>query len=197
MTPWEQLEAEAREAFAGEGRFPLPAYSEFMPSPYVVLKPYAPRRAAGACTTSASDDAAMDVTEHEQAHELTPGLGKIAAHLLTELDRLVRGTPHEFSRTLLDGNPAWPSAVAASAPGRRAAGEPLVMALALCLSRTEDDKGNTRWTLFGVSHDGPGAAFWRSFADQDPDDDRPRFARYVAWERDEVYDELLGGRPDE
>ena len=181
MTPWEEIEAEARDAFAGEGRFPLPAYSEYMPSPYVVLKPYAPRRAAGACTTSASDDAAMDVTEHEQAHELTPGLGKIAAHLLTELDRLVRGTPHEFSRTLLDDNPAWPSAVAASAPARRAAGEPIVIALALCLSRTEDDKGNTRWTLFGVSHDGPGAAFWRSFADRDPDDDRARFARFVAW----------------
>ena len=57
----------------------------------------------------------MDVTEHEQAHELTPGLAKIAAHLLTELDRLVRGTPHEFSRTLLDDNPAWPRALAASA----------------------------------------------------------------------------------
>ena len=177
MTPWEQLEAEARDAFAGEGRFPLPAYSDYMPSPYVVLKPYAPRRAAGACTISASDDAAMDVTEHEQAHQLAPGLAKIAAHLLTELDRLVRGTPHEFSRTLLEDNPAWPSALADSAPARRAAGEPIVIALALCLSRTEDDKGNSRWTLFGVSHDGPGAAFWRSFAD----DDGARFARFVAW----------------
>src|SRR5450755_1397269 len=148
-----------------------------MPSPYVVLKPYAPRRAAGACTIGANDDAAMDVTEHEQAHQLAPGLAKVGAHLLTELDRLVRGTPHEFSRTLLEDNPAWPSALAVSAPGRRAAGEPLVIALALCLSRTEDDKGNSRWTLFGVSHDGPGAAFWRSFAD----DDRARFARFVAW----------------
>ena len=181
MTPWEQLEAEAWDAFAGEGRFPLPAYSEYMPSPYVVLKPYAPRRAAGACTIGASDDAAMDVTEHEQAHGLTPGLAKIAAHLLTELDRLARGTPHEFSRTLLDDNPAWPSALADSAPARRAAGEPIVIALALCLSRTEDDKGNTRWTLFGVSHDGPGAAFWRSFTDQGPNEHRARFAHFVAW----------------
>ncbi len=175
------MEAEARDAFAGEGRFPLPAYSDYMPSPYVVLKPYAARRAAGACTISASDDAAMDVTEHEQAHQLEPGLAKIAGHLLTEIERLVRGTPHEFSRTLLEGNPAWPRALADSAPARRAAGEPLVIALALCLSRTEDDKGNTRWTLFGVSHDGPGAAFWRSFADQDPDDARARFANFVAW----------------
>ena len=181
MTPWEQLEAEARDAFVGEGRFPLPAYSEYMPSPYVVLKPYGGGRAAGASTVGASSDDAMDITEHEQAHELGPGLAKIASHLLTELDRLVRGTPHEFSRTLLDENPAWPRALAESAPARRAAGEPVVIALALALSRTEDDKGNSRWTLFGVSHDGPGAAFWRSFTGQDPDGDRARFAGFVAW----------------
>ena len=177
MTPWEQLEVEARDAFAGEGRFPLPAYSEYMPAPYVVLKPYDGRRAAGAASVGASGDAAMDVTEHEQAHELGPGLTKVAGHLLTELDRLVRGTPHEFSRTLLEDNSAWPRALAESAPARRAAGEPLVVALSLSLSRTQDDKGNVRWTLFGVSHDGPGAAFWRSFAD----DDRARFARFVGW----------------
>lgn len=177
MTKWQEIEAEARDAFAGAGRFPLPAYSEYMPSPYVVLKPYAARRAARAATVGASDDAAMDVTEHEQAHELAPGLAKMAGHVLTELDRLVRGTPHAFSRTLLEGNAAWPNALAASAPARRAAGEPIVIALALCLSQTQDDKGNVRWTLFGVSHDGPGAAFWRSFAD----DDRARFARFVAW----------------
>jgi Peptidase family M28 len=177
VTPWAEIEAEARDAFAGEGRFPLPAYSEYMPSPYVVVKPYATRRAAGACTVGASGDDAMDVTEQEQAHEIAPGLGKIAGHLLAELERLLHGKPHDFSRTLLGDNPAWPPALADSAPARRAAGEPIVIALALCLSRTQDDKGNVRWTLFGVSHDGPGAAFWRSFADGD----RDRFARFVAW----------------
>ena len=177
MTSWEAIEAEARDAFVGEGRFPLPAYSEYMPSPYVVVKPYAPGRAAGACTLGASGDDAMDVTEEEQAHEIAPGLGKIAGHLLTELERLVQGQPHGFSRTLLGDNAAWPRALAESAPARRAAGEPIVIALALCLSRTQDDKGNVRWTLFGVSHDGPAAAFWRSFAD----DDGAGFARFVAW----------------
>ena len=113
------MEAEARDAFAGEGRFPLPAYSEYMPSPYVVLKPYAPRRAAGACTIGASDDAAMDVTEHEQAHELTPGLAKIAAHLLTELDRLVRGNA---ARILADAARRQPRLAARA--GRVCAGAP-------------------------------------------------------------------------
>jgi Peptidase family M28 len=176
---WDEIEAEARDAFAGEGRFPLPAYSEFMPSPYVVLKPYAPRRAARAATIGASEGDALDITEQEQAREIAPGLGKIAGHLLTEIDRLVRGTPHDFSRALMGESGAWPAALARAAVERRAAGEPIVLALSICLSRTQDDKGNVRWTLFGLSHDGPGAAFWRSFSD----DDRQRFASFVAWSR--------------
>jgi hypothetical protein len=179
VSGWDEIEAEARDAFVGEGRFPLPAYSEYMPSPYVVVKPYAARRADGAATFGASDGDALDVTEEEQAHQLAPGLGKIAGHLLAELDRLIRGQPHDFSRTLLGENAAWPRALADSAPARRAAGEPIVVALSLALSRTQDDKGTVRWTLFGVSHDGPGAAFWRSFGD----DDRELFARFVGWAR--------------
>src|SRR5213078_1847365 len=37
------------------------------------------------------------------------------------------------------------------------ADEPLVIAMPLALSRTHDDKGNDRFTLFGTSHDGPEA----------------------------------------
>ncbi len=33
----------------------------------------------------------------------------------------------------------------------------------LSLSRTQDDKGRVRWTLFGNSEQGPGKAFWKSF----------------------------------
>jgi hypothetical protein len=179
VSAWDEIEAEARGAFAGNGRFPLPAYSEYMPSPYVVVKPYGARRADGAATIRASDGDAMDVTEMEQAHELGPGLGKIAGHLLAELGRLVSGKPHDFSRTLLDQNAAWPRALAESAPALRGAGEPIVVALSLALSRTQDDKGTVRWTLFGVSHDGPGPALWRSFRD----DDHELFARFVGWAR--------------
>jgi hypothetical protein len=38
-----------------------------------------------------------------------------------------------------------------------------VLLLPLALSRTQDDKGRVRWTLFGNSEQGPGKAFWRSF----------------------------------
>ncbi|HLK92112.1 MAG TPA: hypothetical protein VKZ18_19625, partial [Polyangia bacterium] len=140
-TAWEEIEAEAKGAFAGEGRFPLAAYSEYMPAPHVVLKPYAPRRADRAATVGASDGDALDITEREQAHELAPGLGRIAGRVLTELDRLLHGKPHDFSRSLLGDNAAWPAALAGSAAARRAAGEPLVLALSLALSRTQDDKG--------------------------------------------------------
>jgi len=32
---WQRIEADAREAYAGAGRFPLRAYSELTPPPYV------------------------------------------------------------------------------------------------------------------------------------------------------------------
>ena len=192
MSAWDEIEAEARDAFAGAGRFPLQAYSEFMPPPYVVLKPYAPRRAARAATIGASDGDGLDVTEDEQAHEVAPGLGRIAGRLLTELDHLLHGKPHDFSRTLLGENAAWPRALADSAAARRAAGEPIVVALSLALSRTQDDKGNVRWTLFGVSHDGPAAAFWRSFGDGDGGG-LARFTRFATWAGEAVA--VPGARP--
>ena len=70
--------------------------------------------------------------------------------------------------------------MADSAAARRASGEPIVVALSLALSRTQDDKGNVRWTLFGVSHDGPAAAFCRSFGDGDGGG-LARFTRFATW----------------
>ena len=114
---WDALEAEAHAAYAGEGRFILPAYSEFMPPPYVVVKPYQPRRAARPSTASAGDGTSIDVTEYEQAHELGPGLMRIARHVLTEVGRLINRAPHGLSHTLLADNPAWPPELAAAARG--------------------------------------------------------------------------------
>ena len=41
--------------------------------------------------------------------------------------------------------------------------ERCTLLLPLALSRTQDDKGRVRWTLFGGSEEGPGRAFWRGF----------------------------------
>lgn len=157
---WDQIEAEARDAFHGAGRFPLRAYSEFMPPPYVGIKPYAPNREHASTTFAVSGGDALDIDEYEQAHDLEPGLDRIADHLLSQLGRLVSGHPRALSRTLLEGNPAWPPELADAACAGKLAHDPLILACPIALSRTQDDKGNDRWTLFGASHDGPAAPFW-------------------------------------
>jgi hypothetical protein len=159
---WAQIEAEAPAAFA---ELPLRAYSEFMPPPYVGVKPYAPTCAAAAATFRASDGDTLDIDEYEQAHDLERGLDRIGEHLVREIGKLVRGESHALSRTLLDSNPAWPDELAAAARAGKLAHDPLVVICALALSRTQDDKGNERWTLFGASHDGPEAAFRRGLTD--------------------------------
>jgi hypothetical protein len=169
-SPWACIEAEAQGGFAS---FPLRAYSEFMPPPWVGLKPVAPARALRLCTCGVGDDHSLDVDEQEQAHVLGPGLARIADHLVAELGKLVRGEPHALSRTLLDGNPAWPEDLAAAAKAGRLADDPLVLALPLALSRTQDDKGQTPWTLFGASQEGAAAPFWRSIGDG--------LDRWLAW----------------
>jgi len=167
---WSRIEAEALHAFAGEGRFPLPAYSEFMPPPYVGLKPYETHRVR-------ADDHAFEIDEYAQAHELAPGLRGVAGHVLRQLSKLARGGSPQLSRTLLDDNPAWPPALHDATAAGRFDGVPFSIALGLALSRTQDDQGNVRWTLFGASHLGAGAGFWRSFGDGDGE----RFVRTVGW----------------
>ena len=61
---------------------------------------------------------------------------------------------------LLD-NPFWPAELSA---GPKLPHERCLTLLPLALSRTLDDKGRVRWTLFGNSEQGPSRAFWRSFS---------------------------------
>lgn len=159
--PWDRIEAETRGAFHGEGNFPLRAYSEYMPSPYVGIKPYAPERANGAATFGCGDASALDVDEYEQAHDLEPGLDRIADHLVLELGRLVRGEPNTLSQALLAKNPAWPAELAHAAKEGKLKHDPLLVILSLALSRTQDDKGNDHFTLFGASHEGAARPVWR------------------------------------
>ena len=175
---WSQIEDEAQFAFLGQGRFPIAAYSEFMPPPFVGIKPFtAPERAQGLANTLACDEHGLAVDEYEQAHELAPGLAKIASHLVAELGKLTTGAIHEFSHTLLDGNLAWPEPLAAAARAGRYPQDPFFVMQTLALSRTQDDKGNVRWTLFGASHEPTSALFWRRFAETDEE----RFLCLVAW----------------
>src|SRR5439155_20002629 len=109
-------------------------------------------------------------------------------HVVDELRRLIGGDAHALSRTLLDGNPAWPDELAAAAAARRLADDPVVTMLAIALSRTQDDFGNVRWTLFGASHDGAASPFWRSFGDD------AQLARFLSWADDGRDPSLAGVR---
>jgi hypothetical protein len=187
LPAWPLIEAEARRALA-DGRFPLRAYSEWMPPPFVGIKPYDPAHEHVPATATASDDDSLDITEYEQAQEIEPGLPLLADHILRELAKLVRGETHALSRTLLEDNPAWPAPLAGAAHHGAFAHEPLVIAMPLALSRTQDDKGNVRWTLFGASHDGPSAPVWRSLTRDD------HLARFLAWASDGRDASLAGVR---
>ncbi|MGH7224868.1 MAG: hypothetical protein ACRELF_16720, partial [Gemmataceae bacterium] len=101
------------------------------------------------------------VSEWEEARQLRPGLEHIAEVIVHGLVELAHGRPaHGFSRTKLAGNPAWPPPLVHKGP---LAHERYVTLLPLALSKTLDDKGRVRWTVFGASEQGPARAFWRSF----------------------------------
>ncbi|HEY3447199.1 MAG TPA: M28 family peptidase [Myxococcales bacterium] len=176
MTAWKTIAEEAARCFTQDDPVAARAYSEFMPPPYVALKPYA----LDDLGLPAVGGSGFGVTEYEEADELAPGFARIARHLLLEIEKLVRPHPdpaqrkeHEFSATLLKGNPAWPAEAACA----KRAPRPLTLALSLALSRTQDDKGRVRWTLFGTSHAGPARAFWESFGPRD----EARFVAAAAW----------------
>jgi hypothetical protein len=155
---WKQLVA-GWPWFRGEGSYPLPAYSEFLPPPRLGRKPYGVDEGP----YLDEDDAwGWPVTEYEQAFELRPGLVKVAQQVLGALVHLGSGRPaHGIARAKLQDNPYWPPELAEQAG--RLAHERYVVLLPLALSRTLDDKGRTRWTLFGSSEQGPARGFWKSF----------------------------------
>ncbi len=140
----------------GPDRYPIAAYSEFMPPPRLGRKPYG---GLEHLLFDPADPWGWRVTEYEEALEIQPGLAQIARELLHVLRHLARGEPaHGIARKKLAGNPYWPPPLATEgAPAH----ERCVLLLPLALARTQDDKGRVRWTLFGTSERGPGQAFWR------------------------------------
>jgi hypothetical protein len=113
----------------------IPAYSEFMPAPQMRDA----RIFAG--------KTGWNITEYEEALELQPGLRAIGSQLVAVLSRLGRGErAHGIEGKKLEGNPCWPDALREHGAPKH---ERYVLLLPLALSRTQDDKGRIRWTLFG------------------------------------------------
>jgi hypothetical protein len=143
--------------FRKTGAFPLPAYSEFMPPPRVGRKP------CGEIDTSLlspDDPEGWRISACEEMDELRPGLEHIGHQLIHAMLHLgLRNPAHGVSRSKLENNPYWPAELQKSgAPAH----ERYVLILPLALSRTQDDKGRVRWTLFGSSEQGPSQPFLRS-----------------------------------
>ena len=155
---WKRLLAGVSQ-FRVPGRFPIVAYSEFMPPPRMGRKPYG---AEDPILFAENDPLGWHVTEYEERMELEPGLEHLAGQLIRALEHLGHGRPaHGIARAKLEGNPYWPEELAERAG--RLPHERYVVIAPLALSRTQDDKGRVRWTLFGGSEQGPARAFWKGF----------------------------------
>src|SRR6266851_7533277 len=145
--------------FRGAGNFPIAAYSEFIPPPYAGILPYG---STSVMQFSDDDPYGWPISEFEEALEIQPGLEHLSTCLIHALSQLGRGHPTRgLSRAKLTDNPAWPDELSANAG--KLPHERYVTLLPLALSKSQDDKGRVRWTVFGGSEQGPARAFWRSF----------------------------------
>src|SRR5579871_2508227 len=155
---WRRLIPASTE-FSGQGRFPIAAYSEFMPPPRIGVKPYGSFELG--CPLREDDLWGWHIPNREVEHQLTPGLQNIARQVLETTVALATGHgAHRLGRLHLRDNPYWTPALTDAAA---LAQERFVFLSPLALSKTQDDKGRVRWTLFGASCDGPARAFWCSF----------------------------------
>ena len=143
----------------GQGAYPVEAGSEFVPPPRLGWKPYGDGTPDPALFDP-GDPWGWRVTEYEEAREIRPGLPQVARQVVREVARLLAGDPDTDVRELVRaGNPYWPPDLT----GAGLAHDRCVVLLPLALSRTQDDKGRLRWTLFGGSEQGPARPFWRGF----------------------------------
>jgi hypothetical protein len=160
-TGWEILR-QGFPWFTGKERFPLPAYSEFMPPPRLGISPLGEKDLT---LFSGQDQHGWSISEIEEEYELGPGLKHLADQIMGSLVRLGRGEmDHHLAGHKgrnLENNPYWPPELSIHAGDL--AKERYVVFLALALSRTQDDKGRVRWTFFGSSEQGPEQAFWKGF----------------------------------
>lgn len=158
LSSWKQLLAGA-PWFRGTGKYPIAAYSEFMPPPRFGTKPYG---TADPFYELNRDPFGWPVSEYEEALQVRPGLEHLAHCVIRSLTHLGEGRPtHGIAKGKLIDNPYWPPDLAEHAG--RLTHERYVVLMPLALSRTLDDKGRIRWTLFGGSEQGPARPFWRSF----------------------------------
>ncbi len=148
--------------FAGKDRYPLPAYSEFMPSPPAGRNPLGE---IDPSVLSEDDPYGWTISELEEEYELKPGIVHAGQQIMHGLIKLGRGqTEYHIQGHAgrnLQNNPYWPPELASHAG--KLQHERFLALIPLMLSRTQDDKGRVTWTFFGNSIHDPEAAFWKGF----------------------------------
>jgi len=153
---WPALLAD-RAPFRRDGRYAVAAYSEYMPGPSLGI---APHGWIDRQIVPDDDPFGFRISEYQDAHQLRPGMEFVARQLGEKIRRLACGE-RVLSADQLEDNPYFPSELADRVASLRH--EKLVTIASLALSRTLDDKGRIRWTVYGASEQGPGRAFFRSF----------------------------------
>lgn len=144
----------------GEDRFPIPAYSEFVPPPRIGQKPYGSDEVGS--PFSHDDPWGWRIPARELEQELTAGLAVIARQLIEAIAALAIGHGGlRIGHRHLTDNLYWPKALAECTSALSE--EPFLFLSPLALAKTQDDKGRVRWTLFGGSDCGPAQGFWKSF----------------------------------
>src|SRR5207248_11594660 len=82
----------------------------FMPPPWLGIKPSGEPTAA---MREPDDNWGWQISEYEQAHELEPGLARIAREILKEVVNLGQGRPApQIGKENLLHNPYWPARLA-------------------------------------------------------------------------------------
>src|SRR5262249_3394064 len=149
---WFQL-IPSSDLYRGPGRYPIDAYSEFMPPPRLAWKPYG-KEPPDPQLFDPEDPWGWYISEYEEANELHPGLEQIARQVVGRVRHLLHGEhAHGISRRHLTDNGYWSHELEEHVG--KLPHDHCVVLLPLALSRTQDDKGRLRWTLFGGSEQGP------------------------------------------
>ncbi|MGZ3597888.1 MAG: hypothetical protein ACXU9E_08265, partial [Syntrophales bacterium] len=149
--------------YNAERKYPLQAYSEFMPPVRTGINPY--DGTVYPWVLRDDDPFGWHIMEIEEEYQLKPGLEKIGRQVIRHILQLGTGTlPVHLAghnqRNLAD-NLFWPRTLASRQVELKH--ERYVIIQPYSLSRTKDDKGRVCWTFFGGSEQGPEKAFWKSF----------------------------------
>jgi hypothetical protein len=160
---WQKM-LEGYPWYSCSGCYPIAAYSEFMPPPFVGRKPLGE---TDHFLFPEDNPFCWNITEAEEEYELKPGIEKAGRQVMENLVRLGRGIRenhiHGHDGENLRDNPYWPPELATRAGSLDH--ERYVALLPFMLSRTQDDKGRVKWTFFGGSTLNPETAFWKNFPD--------------------------------